>query len=94
MKENIPLNKNVNQIKNLNNPDEQLLLLINEKLGKKTNNLPNDENIKLILQNDDIKNLIKYTLNKHNEIQQDIEIRKKINFYYVNNKKIDDYIIN
>ena len=74
MKENIPLNKNINQIKNLNN------------------NLPNDENIKLILQNDDIKNLIKYTLNKHNEIQQDIEIRKKINFYYVNNKKIDDYI--
>ena len=92
MKENIPLNKNINQIKNLNNPDDQLLLLINEKLGKKANNLPNDENIKLILQNDDIKNLIKYTLNKHNEIQQDIEIRKKINFYYVNNKKIDDYI--
>ena len=92
MKENIPLNKNINQIKNLNNPDDQLLLLINEKLGKKANNLPNDENIKLILQNDDIKNLIKYTLNKHNEVQQDIEIRKKINFYYVNNKKIDDYI--
>ena len=92
MKENIPLNKNINQIKNLNNPDDQLLLLINEKLGQKVNNLPNDENIKLILQNDDIKNLIKYTLNKHNEIQQDIEIRKKINFYYVNNKKIDDYI--
>ena len=92
MKENIPLNKNINQIKNLNNPDDQLLLLINEKLGQKANNLPNDENIKLILQNDDIKNLIKYTLNKHNEIQQDIEIRKKINFYYVNNKKIDDYI--
>ena len=79
MKENIPLNKNINQIKNLNNPDDQLLLLINEKLGKKANNLPNDENIKLILQNDDIKNLIKYTLNKHNEIQQDIEIRKKLN---------------
>ena len=92
MKENNPLNKNINQIKNSNNPDNQLLLLIKEKLGKKTNNLPNDENIKLILQNDDIKNLIKYTLNKHNEIQQDIEIRKKINFYYVNNKKIDDYI--
>ena len=92
MKENISLNKNINQIKNLNNPDDQLLLLINEKLGQKVNNLPNDENIKLILQNDDIKNLIKYTLNKHNEIQQDIEIRKKINFYYVNNKKIDDYI--
>ena len=92
MKENNPLNKNINQIKNSNNPDNQLLLLIKEKLGKKTNNLPNDENIKLILQNDDIKNLIKYTLNKHNEIQQDIEIRKKISFYYVNNKKIDDYI--
>ena len=92
MTEKIPLNKKLNQINNLNNEDEQLLSLIYGKLGKKTNNLPNVENVKLLLQNNDVKNLIYYTLNKHTEIQQDIEIRKKINFYYVNNKKIDDYI--
>ena len=92
MKENKPLNKSTMQTKNINIQDEQLLQLIHNKLDKKHINIPNDESIKLLLQNDDIKNLITYTLNKHSEIKEEIEIRKKINFYFVNNKKIDDYI--
>ena len=85
-------NKISNQIKAANSQDEQLLFLLHSILDKKNINIPNDENIKILLQNDDIKNLIKFTLNKHCEIKKEIEIRKKINFYYVNNKKIDEYI--
>ena len=92
MKENKPLNKPSAQTKNINLQDEQLLYLLHNKLDKKRINIPKDESIKLLLQNSDIKNLITYTLNKHTEIKEEIEIRKKINFYFVNNKKIDDYI--
>ena len=95
MKENIPLKllKNKNKDKNIITTEEdQLLLLLHDKLGKKHINIPNDESIKLLLQNEDVKNLVKYTLNKHSEINREVEMRKKINFYYVNNKKIDDYL--
>ena len=95
MKENIPLKllKNKNKDKNIITTEEdQLLSLLHDKLGKKHINIPNDESIKLLLQNEDVKNLVKYTLNKHSEINREVEMRKKINFYYVNNKKIDDYL--
>ena len=95
MKENIPLKllKNKNKDKNIITTEEdQLLSLLHDKLGKKHINIPNDESIKLLLQNEDVKNLVKYTLNKYSEINREVEMRKKINFYYVNNKKIDDYL--
>ena len=85
-------NKISNQINISNSQDEQLLSLLHNLLDKKHINMPSDESIKILLQNDDIKNLIKYTLNKNCEIKKEIEMRKKINFYYVNNKKIDEYI--
>ena len=92
MKENKPLKIIKDNNKDINAQDQQILTLLHSKIDKKNINIPNDESIKLLLQNEDVKNLIKYTLNKHSEIERDIEIRKKINFYYVNNKKIDEYI--
>ena len=92
MKENIPLKLMKDKKKDINSEEGKLISLLHNKLNKKQINIPNDENIKLLLQNEDVKNLIKYSLNKHSEIKKEIEIRKKINFYYVNNKKIDDYI--
>ena len=92
MKENKPLKIIKDNNKDINAQDQQILTLLHSKINKKNINIPNDESIKLLLQNEDVKNLIKYTLNKHSEIERDIEIRKKINFYYVNNKKIDEYI--
>ena len=92
MNENKPLKIIKDNNKDINTQDQQLLTLLYSKINKKNINIPNDESIKLLLQNEDVKNLIKYTLNKHSEIERDIEIRKKINFYYVNNKKIDEYI--
>ena len=95
MKENIPLKSLKNKSKEktmINTEEDQLISLLHNKLNKKQINIPNDESIKLLFQNDDVKNLIKYTLNKHSEKKQEIEMRQKINFYYVNNKKIDDYI--
>jgi general stress protein 26 len=80
------------QIKEVNNQDDILIKILHNKLDNKFINLPNDESIKLLLLNDDVKKLINYTLNKHSEIIQEIEIRKKVNFYFVNNKKIDEYI--
>lgn len=78
--------------KEVNNQDDILIKALHSKLDNKLINLPNDESIKLLLLNDDVKKLINYTLNKHSEITQEIEIRKKVNFYFVNNKKIDEYI--
>ena len=88
-KENDKISKS---IKEVNNQDDLLIKMLHSKLDNKLINLPNDESIKLLLLNDDVKNLINYTLNKHSEIIQEIEIRKKVNFYFVNNKKIDEYI--
>ena len=88
-KENIKISK---PTKEVNNQDDILIKLLHNKLDNKLINLPNDESIKLLLLNDDVKKLINYTLNKHSEITQEIEIRKKVNFYFVNNKKIDEYI--
>ena len=88
-KENDKISK---QIQEVNNKDDILIKLLHSKLDNKLINLPNNESIKLLLLNDDVKKLINYTLNKHSEITQEIEIRKKVNFYFVNNKKIDEYI--
>ena len=88
-KENDKISK---QTKEVNNKDDILIKLLHSKLDNKLINLPNNESIKLLLLNDDVKKLINYTLNKHSEITQEIEIRKKVNFYFVNNKKIDEYI--
>ena len=76
----------------INSPEEQILSLLHKKLEKKHINIPNDQSIKILLQNDDIKNLISFTLNKHTEIEQELKIRKKVSFYFVNNQKIDEYI--
>ena len=86
--------QNKNKDKNMNNisPEDQLLYLLHKKIDKKYINIPNDQSIKILLQNDDIKNLISFTLNKHSEIEQDLKIRKKVSFYFVNNQKIDEYI--
>ena len=92
MKENKPLKKTTNKDIDINIPDGQLLSLLHSKLYKKNIKIPNDENLKILFQNEDVKNLVKFTLNKHCEIEQEIEIRKKINFYLVNNKKVDEYI--
>ena len=88
-KENDKISK---QTQEVNNKDDILIKLLHSKLDNKLINLPNNESIKLLLLNDDVKKLINYTLNKHSEITQEIEIRKKVNFYFVNNKKIDEYI--
>ena len=86
-------NKSQNIKNNMNSTQEELILiLLHNKLDNKYINIPNDENIKLILQNDYIKNMILFTLNKHSELEKDLKIRKKISFYYINNQKIDEYI--
>lgn len=86
-------NKSQNIKNNMNRTqEEQILILLHNKLDNKYINIPNDENIKLILQNDYIKNMILFTLNKHSELEKDLKIRKKISFYYINNQKIDEYI--
>ena len=61
-------------------------------MDKKHINIPNDQSIKIFLQNEDIKNLISFTLTKHTEIEQELIKRKKVSFYFVNNQKIDEYI--
>ena len=85
-------NQKYNQINNINTQEEQILSLLHKKLDKKHINIPKDESIKILLQNDDIKNMISYTLNKHSEIEQEIKIKKKVSFYFINNQKIDEYI--
>ena len=86
-------NKSQNIKNSMNNTqEEQILTLLHNKLDNKYINIPNDENIKLLLQNDYIKNMILFTLNKHSELEKDLKIRKKISFYYINNQKIDEYI--
>ena len=85
-------NPKYNQINNINTQEEQILSLLHKKLDKKHINIPKDESIKILLQNDDIKNMISYTLNKHSEIEQEIKIKKKVSFYFINNQKIDEYI--
>ena len=86
-------NKSQNIKNNMNSTqEEQILILLHNKLDNKYINIPNDENIKLLLQNDYIKNMILFTLNKHSELEKDLKIRKKISFYYINNQKIDEYI--
>lgn len=77
---------------NINTQEEQIISLLHNKLDKKCINIPNDESIKILLQNDHIKNLISFTLNKHSQIEQEINIKKKVSFYFVNNQKIDEYI--
>ena len=76
----------------IDSPEDQILSLLHKKLEKKYINIPNDQSIKILLQNEDIKNLISFTLNKHTEIEQELKIRKKVSFYFVNNQKIDEYI--
>ncbi len=85
-------NPKYNQINNINTQEEQILSLLHKKLDKKHINIPKDESIKILLQNDDIKNMISYILNKHSEIEQEIKIKKKVSFYFINNQKIDEYI--
>ena len=85
-------NPKYNQMNNINTQEEQILSLLHKKLDKKHINIPIDESIKILLQNDDIKNMISYTLNKHSEIEQEIKIKKKVSFYFINNQKIDEYI--
>ena len=85
-------NPKYNQINNINTQEEQILSLLHKKFDKKHINIPKDESIKILLQNDDIKNMISYTLNKHSEIEQEIKIKKKVSFYFINNQKIDEYI--
>ena len=85
-------NPKYNQMNNINTQEEQILSQLHKKLDKKHINIPKDESIKILLQNDDIKNMISYTLNKHSEIEQEIKIKKKVSFYFINNQKIDEYI--
>ena len=85
-------NKKIIKDMNLNIKEEQILSLLHKKLDKKHINIPNDQSIKILLQNENIKNLISFTLNKHTEIEQELKIRKKVSFYFVNNQKIDEYI--
>ena len=85
-------NPKYNQMNNINTQEEQILSQLHKKLDKKHINIPKDESIKILLQNDDIKNMILYTLNKHSEIEQEIKIKKKVSFYFINNQKIDEYI--
>ena len=83
-------NKNLN----INNSiqEEQIISLLHNKLDKKCINIPNDESIKILLQNEHIKNMISFTLNKYSQIEQELTIKKKVSFYFVNNQKIDEYI--
>ena len=81
-------NKNIN----INTQEEQIISLLHNKIDKKCINIPSDESIKILLQNDHIKNIISFTLNKHSQIEQEINIKKKVSFYFVNNQKIDEYI--
>ena len=85
-------NQKYNQMNIINTQEEQILSQLHKKLDKKHINIPKDESIKILLQNDDIKNMISYTLNKHSEIEQEIKIKKKVSFYFINNQKIDEYI--
>ena len=85
-------NPNINHMNNINIQEEQIISLLHKKLDKKYINIPNDESIKILLQNDDIKNMISYTLDKHSDIEQEMKIRKKVSFYFINNQKIDEYI--
>ena len=85
-------NQKYNQMNIINTQEEQILSQLHKKLDKKHINIPKDESIKILLQNDDIKNMILYTLNKHSEIEQEIKIKKKVSFYFINNQKIDEYI--
>ena len=85
-------NPKINNMNNINTQEEQIISLLHKKLDKKHINIPNDESIKILLQNEDIKNMILYTLNKHSEIEQEMKIRKKVSFYFINNQKIDEYI--
>ena len=80
--------KNINQ----NTENEKIIQLLHKKLDKKHINIPNDQSIKIFLQNEDIKNLVSFTLTKHTEIEQELIKRKKVSFYFVNNQKIDEYI--
>ena len=84
-----PLNK---KIPNTTSTEDPLLNKIRAKLNQKNIPLPRDESIKLLLQNEEIKKLISFLLEKHSERKTEIDIRKKILFYYVNNQKIDNYI--
>ena len=83
-------NKNINI--NINMQEEQIISLLHNKLDKKCINIPNDESIKILLQNEHIKNMISFTLNKYSQIEQELTIKKKVSFYFVNNQKIDEYI--
>ena len=85
-------NQKYNQMNIINTQEEQILSQLHKKLDKKHINIPKDESIKILLENDDIKNMISYTLNKHSEIEQEIKIKKKVSFYFINNQKIDEYI--
>ena len=86
--------KNQNNIKdnNIITQEEQILYLLHKKLEGKNIKIPNDQSIKILLQNDNLKNLISFSLNKHSEIEQELKIKKKVSFYFVNNQKIDEYI--
>ena len=86
--------KNQNNIKdnNIITQEEQILYLLHKKLEGKNIKIPNDQSIKILLQNENLKNLISFTLNKHSEIEQQLKIKKKVSFYFVNNQKIDEYI--
>ena len=88
------MNDKKTQNKNINiyTQEEQIISLLHNKIDKKCINIPSDESIKILLQNDHIKNIISFTLNKHSQIEQEINIKKKVSFYFVNNQKIDEYI--
>ena len=92
MNEKKILNKDKDKNINQNTENEKIIQLLHKKLDKKHINIPNDQSIKIFLQNEDIKNLISFTLTKHTEIEQELIKRKKVSFYFVNNQKIDEYI--
>ena len=92
MNEKKILNKDKDKNINRNSENEKIIQLLHKKLDKKHINIPNDQSIKIFLQNEDIKNLISFTLTKHTEIEQELIKRKKVSFYFVNNQKIDEYI--
>ena len=92
MNEKKTSNKNKDKNINQNTENEKIIQLLHKKLDKKHINIPNDQSIKIFLQNEDIKNLISFTLTKHTEIEQELIKRKKVSFYFVNNQKIDEYI--
>ena len=92
MNEKKILNKDKDKNINQNTENEKIIQLLHKKLDKKHINIPNDQSIKIFLQNEDIKNLVSFTLTKHTEIEQELIKRKKVSFYFVNNQKIDEYI--